>query len=662
MPENDPWAGGSSAATTDSDPWAGGGAGAASSSGPVSDFLGNYWDKTVGGVKNAVTDAWKRQQEEGSQIADQFGKGQYGKAAESTLRAIPGADMIRNESANTFDKLKQAWQNAKQGNYQQGIRNAERAVPMIGNSSVDASEQIERGDVAGGLGSAAGLLSAAAAPELFKGAKAGVNAGIDALPDSTVGTGLKGARQGLMDNPVKYQKLIPWGVAGEFIPGVGWKGGAAAGATYHTLDAALAGAKKAFAERSALADAAHAEKNAAYARANPEPRVSLADKAGIEATPPEAPQPVNPIAALQTPTGRKPGGIQNQPAPVVTPQPPPRVSLADMLGIEATPQAPMPPVDAIPGALPSGRTPGGIQNQVAPVAAQPPPPRVSLADQMGITATPQEPQPQVNPIAALQTPSGRKPGGIQNQVAEDLKPPTATEPAYDGPSKDVIAKSLGMKGGYKSGNPQQIATIDKIYNDMVAKAARPGIVAPQPVSAPTAPIPQQAPSAAPANLPAPKSTVVEHDWKAPNGDIQHVKLMGEEGLSDYASEHNLDPEVARQQLMQQGYKIDDRPQLMKSLMFHAKEIFGPNDFQQKVYDLFKDKYKLQKMGNASEDKILKVYQDVLDTPGAMTKAGIGHVDWRKGNMPVDLTDQLRQSLQMRTKPLADVASEGLQQP
>lgn len=61
------------------------------------------------------------------------------------------------------------------------------ALPLIGPSAANAGDQIGEGDVAGGLGSAAGLMSTAAIPPLMRGAGRGISRGAEPVAESALG-------------------------------------------------------------------------------------------------------------------------------------------------------------------------------------------------------------------------------------------------------------------------------------------------------------------------------------------------------------------------------------------------------------------------------------------------------------------------------------------
>lgn len=97
-------------------------------------------------------------------------KGLYGAATNpiETLRGI-GADMR--------GQAQQAWQAAKEGRVAGVIGHGVGITPLIGPAAVQAGEQIASGDVAGGLGRAAGLLLPAAAPTVARAARQAVPTG-----------------------------------------------------------------------------------------------------------------------------------------------------------------------------------------------------------------------------------------------------------------------------------------------------------------------------------------------------------------------------------------------------------------------------------------------------------------------------------------------------
>lgn len=124
----------------------------------------------------------------------------------------------------------------------------------------------------------------------------------------------------------------------------------------------------------------------------------------------------------QTPSGRAAGGIQNQRAtPVPKPAEPGLLQqliaqARELMG--ATIEQPNPPSQVgIASELPSGRKPGGIQNQTnkPKPAAAPNALRQEIARARGILADAPKPPVALDIPVQTQTPSGRKPGGIFNQ-------------------------------------------------------------------------------------------------------------------------------------------------------------------------------------------------------------------------------------------------------
>ena len=124
----------------------------------------------------------------------------------------------------------------------------------------------------------------------------------------------------------------------------------------------------------------------------------------------------------QTPSGRAAGGIQNQrETPVPKPAEPgllrKLVAEARQL-MGATIEQPNPPSQVgIASELPSGRQPGGIQNQTnkPKPAAAPNALRQKIAQARGILADAPKPPVALDIPVQTQTPSGRPPGGIFNQ-------------------------------------------------------------------------------------------------------------------------------------------------------------------------------------------------------------------------------------------------------
>lgn len=61
------------------------------------------------------------------------------------------------------------------------------AVPLVGPAAANAGEQIGEGDVAGGLGSATGLLSTMAVPELMRGTGRAISRGAEPIAENALG-------------------------------------------------------------------------------------------------------------------------------------------------------------------------------------------------------------------------------------------------------------------------------------------------------------------------------------------------------------------------------------------------------------------------------------------------------------------------------------------
>jgi hypothetical protein len=178
-------------------------------------------------------------------------------------------------------------------------------IPAWGPSIDKRGDQAQAGDVFGALGGAATIGGMMTAPGALEGNAAPL---LDAA--DTVGTAVKGAVKGAANTKLRYTELIPAGIAGEIIPGVGWKGGIAAGAGLKIIKSGWEGAREALAERGAPSDIADASAEDAalldglargqgikggFAKATPEEQAtlrSLADRmngsAPAEAT---APQP-----------------------------------------------------------------------------------------------------------------------------------------------------------------------------------------------------------------------------------------------------------------------------------------------------------------------------------------------------------------------------------
>ena len=112
----------------------------APASGPWSDYAPptkpepqGFWSSAAEQLNPipALKSAWERQKQEGAQIGQQLNSGQYGQALNSTLRAIPGADLIRNEGARIGNEASQAWQHLKQGDINSQGGAYEQAVGAV---------------------------------------------------------------------------------------------------------------------------------------------------------------------------------------------------------------------------------------------------------------------------------------------------------------------------------------------------------------------------------------------------------------------------------------------------------------------------------------------------------------------------------------------------
>ena len=188
----------------------------------------------------------------------------------------------------------------------------------------------------------------------------------------------------------------------------------------------------------------------------------------------------------ELPSGRKPGGIQNQrsaakPEPKTGPKQPPMLKYTPPDTPEVTPSGPV----GIPAELPSGRRPGGIQNQgSAPSAPQAtvPPALDAFAQRAGFpnfAAAPKEIQPLLENSFAAEA----------ERLAQTQQAPVAPQAAPQGkPSPQDIAAQLRdemMKNGSISEanlsvpepeaptSPEGAAAINDLFRELPANAAKP---------------------------------------------------------------------------------------------------------------------------------------------------------------------------------------------
>jgi hypothetical protein len=87
--------------------------------------------------------------------------------AQAVAHPIDTAKAVYGASADQASKAATA---AREGRYFEALGHAGATIPVVGPAAAEAGEQIARGDIAGGLGKAAGLLIPAAAPAVARGA------------------------------------------------------------------------------------------------------------------------------------------------------------------------------------------------------------------------------------------------------------------------------------------------------------------------------------------------------------------------------------------------------------------------------------------------------------------------------------------------------------
>lgn len=228
---------------------------------------------------------------------------------------------------NTLDSIEDIGDRMRNGDWS-SIRDALNFLPQmhVGDSRGPAPQQtaelqdtyqkIKGGDYSG---AAANVL-----PYILANAGAVPTEGIANAAGAT-GTAIRGAARAVATNPPRFSDIAPFGIAGEVIPGVGWKTGAGIGAAQKIIRSGVAGAQDALAERATnLAAAAQ--------RANPRP--SLPQQAGLQSSDPGPIPPVQPIPP-QYPTNRAA-------TPATAPRT--RVSLPQQAGVQGTtPEVPQGP-------------------------------------------------------------------------------------------------------------------------------------------------------------------------------------------------------------------------------------------------------------------------------------------------------------------------------
>ncbi len=143
-------------------------------------------------------------------------------AAEGVYAAVRHPiDTITNIVGQQVAQGKQAASDFGQGRYSEAVGHGlAAALPVLGPAAAAAGEQIGRGDVAGGLGSATGLLAPVVAPVALRGAKAALPASLKASIADSLAAKAAANVADVMTPKVGANKTRFAGLAEKVAPGI----------------------------------------------------------------------------------------------------------------------------------------------------------------------------------------------------------------------------------------------------------------------------------------------------------------------------------------------------------------------------------------------------------------------------------------------------------
>lgn len=110
---------------------------------------------------------WDLPQQAQQEVATRMQSGDYVGAIKAAAASAPGVPFANDLLRAQVEQARQSAQSARQGDYSEAFGHGLAAVvPAVGPAAAQAGEQIGSGDVAGGLGTATGLLLPSATKEL----------------------------------------------------------------------------------------------------------------------------------------------------------------------------------------------------------------------------------------------------------------------------------------------------------------------------------------------------------------------------------------------------------------------------------------------------------------------------------------------------------------
>lgn len=397
--------------------------------------------------------------------------------------------LVRDTGMAQVEQGKAALESWKKGNHADAVAQGMAALtPILGPMSQQAAEKFNSGDVAGGMGT----LTAIALPEILHEAPGAVRATADAARRGVKAITQPGIAQmvgGAGEAAAGTAMTMTHPIAG---PGL-VVGGAAR--IKKGLEAFQAGKAARLAEEAAE----RGRQLAAEHRAGPQ-RVPAWAAGGAEA-PVMDPLTVETDPAAALPSGRQPGGIQNQQVPAPVQVAPRRIPAWANGGPEAPIMEPVVVENDPAAALPSGRRPGGIHNMQTPGQ-----PTLQMLQQAGVPFTAEE-----------------------QALADHIL--RGTEPQPPAAGYEDIPLQGPAEGNVIPIQPQG----EPIQPEITLPEVNPEVVAPEVVTPSEAPSAPKKPSPSAANAKALSNKLMDWDFtpKEAQGmnEVGWVKLAGDAGLA-----------------------------------------------------------------------------------------------------------------------------------